>query len=91
MGGEGGWLKEVEQTKQLLYAVLQRCTSKEHPVLKVKVLETFQEFAVSIFEPVSLVNDHNTPLDVLKLTLISCGMKELYIPLGNYSFADTNT
>ena len=72
MGGEGGRLQKVEQTKQLLNAVLQWSASQKHPVLEVKVLQTLKELAVSVLESVSFVDDHHTPLDVLKLTLISC-------------------
>ena len=78
MGGEGGWLQKVEQTKQLLNAVLQRSASQKDPVLEVKALQTLKELAVSILESVSFIDDHHTPLDVLKLTLISCVIDNKY-------------
>ena len=72
MGGEGGRLEKVEQAKELFDAVLKRCSREEHPVFEVEALQTFEEFAVSVLETVSFVYDHDTPLDVLKLTLVSC-------------------
>ena len=65
VGGEGVGLQEVEQTKQLLHAVLERGASEQDPVLHAQPLQPLQQLAVPVLEPVSLVNDHHPPLNVL--------------------------
>ena len=65
MGWEGGRLEEVQQTKELFDAVLQRSAGQQHPVLEVEALQPLEQLAVSVLEAVSFVNDHHSPLDAL--------------------------
>ena len=65
VGGEGVGLKEVEETEQLLHAVLERGAREEDPVLHAESLEPLQQLAVSVLEAVGLVNDHHPPVYVL--------------------------
>lgn len=71
MGGEGVRLQEVEEAEELLDAVLQRSASQQHPVFHAEALESLQQFAVPVLQTVGLIDDHQSPLDVLELTVIS--------------------
>ena len=65
-------LQEVEETKQLLHTVLEWGPCQEDSVLHAESLEPLQKLAVPVLEAVGLVNDHQPPVYVLELTVISC-------------------
>ena len=71
VGGEGVRLQEVEEAKELLDAVLQWSAGQQHPVLHAEALEPLQKLAVPVLQAVGLIDDHQPPLDVLELTVIS--------------------